>query len=148
MLQLVGIDVDPASALDDGRAYDVYCQMIEAQGGDSSAALSLGSSRDVLHADRDGYVSRVDAMDVGLAAWRLGAGRARKEDTVSPGAGVRCLVREGDLVATGQPLFELYADDEVHLERGRTSLATALTWSEDPPATEALLFETITATSR
>ena len=148
MLQLVGIDADPAAALDDGRAYEVYCQMIEAQGGDSSAELTLGSSRDVLLAERDGYIGRVDAMDVGLAAWRLGAGRARKEDAVSAGAGVRCLVREGDLVATGQPLFELYADDEAHLERGRASLATALTWSQDAPTTEPLLFETITATSR
>jgi thymidine phosphorylase len=147
MLSLVGIEADPAEALDNGRAYQCYREMIEAQGGDSSAELSLGSSRDVVHAERDGYVTRVDAMDVGLAAWRLGAGRARKEDAVSPGAGVRCLVREGDQVATGQPLFELYADDEDHLQRGRDSLTTALQWSDDAPTREPLLFETITATS-
>ncbi len=147
MLSLVGIEADPAQALDNGRAYQCYREMIEAQGGDSSAGLSLGSSRDVVHAERDGYVTRVDAMDVGLAAWRLGAGRARKEDAVSPGAGVRCLVREGDQVATGQPLFELYADDEDHLQRGRDSLTTALQWSDDAPTREPLLFETITATS-
>jgi thymidine phosphorylase len=148
MLTLVGIDTDPALALDNGRAYEVYCQMIEAQGGDSGATLSLGNARDVLSAERDGYISRVDAMDVGLAAWRLGAGRARKEDAVSAGAGVRCLVREGDRVITGQPLFELYADDEDHLNRGRASLATALTWSDEASPAEDLLFETITATSR
>jgi len=63
---------------------------------------------------------------VGIAAWRLGAGRTRKEDTVSFAAGVTCLVAQGDVVEDGQPLFELHADDDSHLELGRDAIAGAV----------------------
>jgi thymidine phosphorylase len=74
----------------------------------------------------------VDALKVGVAAWRLGAGRSRKDDAVSAGAGVICLAKEGESVEKGQPLFELYADDESHLEAGRHVINDAVTLFDDP----------------
>jgi thymidine phosphorylase len=127
MLELVGRDVDPATKLDDGSAYATYREMIIAQGGDPDATLPVAAVREVVAAPRDGYVTRVDALAVGVAAWRLGAGRARKEDNVSAAAGVLCLVREHELVETGQPLFELHADDAAHLALGLEAIASALT---------------------
>ncbi len=143
MLELTGLDVDPETRLDDGSAYEVYRAMIAAQGGDPDAAIVTAGLVDVVTAPRDGVVQRVDALDVGVAAWRLGAGRARKEDPVSAGAGVRCLVVAGEEVVAGQPLFELYADDEAHLEHGRATIASACTIGDEAPAPTALLFERI-----
>jgi len=143
MLELVGIDVDPTTKLDDGSAYEVYCRMIGAQGGDPEAPLALGAHHLVVTAAHDGIVQSVDARGVGIAAWRLGAGRARKEDPVSAGAGVRCLVREGDFVAAHQPLFELYADDEEHLARGRASIENAVTLGDQVSDVEPILIERI-----
>jgi thymidine phosphorylase len=145
MLELVGIDVDPAVALDDGSAYDVYCRMIEAQGGDPTADLAVAPHHHVVTAPHDGFVQSIDALGVGIAAWRLGAGRARKEDPVSPGAGVMCLVREGDYVVAHQPLFELYADDTAHLERGLATIENAVTLGDQAAPREPILIERITA---
>ena len=143
MLELTGLDVDPETRLDDGSAYEVYRAMIAAQGGDPDAAIATTAKASVVTAPHDGIVQRVDALDVGVAAWRLGAGRARKEDPVSAGAGVRCLVVAGDEVVAGQPLFELYADDDAHLELGRATIASAVTIADEAPAPTALLFERI-----
>ena len=143
MLELVGIDVDPAPMLDNGRAYEVYCAMIAAQGGDPTAELPLGVVRDVVTADRSGVAQVVDAYDVGIAAWRLGAGRARKEDAVSAGAGLHCLVRVGDHVEAGQPLFELFADTEEQLAFGRSALATAVEFGDEDVAAAPLLLEQV-----
>ena len=144
MLSLVGIDVDPQSKLDDGSAYELYRTMIRAQGGDPDATLARGRHKDVLLSPREGIVQSVDSLNVGIAAWRLGAGRARKEDPVSAGAGVLCLVREGDYVEAGQPLFELFADDEQHLELGRSTITSAVSVGEDPVIPEPILLERIT----
>ena len=143
MLELTGITVDPATRLDDGSAYEVYRRMIAAQGGDPDATLATSPRSTVVGAPRDGVVAHVDALDVGIAAWRLGAGRARKEDPVSAGAGVRCLVVAGDEVQAGQPLFELYADDDAHLELGRATIASAVTIGDEPVAPTPLLLERI-----
>lgn len=143
MLELVGIDTDPATKLDDGSAYAVYRAMIQAQGGDPDAKLAQGSRKDVVLAPQDGIIQSVDALDVGIAAWRLGAGRARKEDPVSAGAGILCLARVGEFVEAGQPLFELFADDDEHLARGRDTLSTAVVLGEEPVIHEPLLLERI-----
>ena len=87
MLELVGVKADPATALDTGSALELYRAMIAAQGGDPDAALAVAPLREVVAAPRDGYVHRLDAYAVGVAAWRLGAGRARREDVVSATAG-------------------------------------------------------------
>lgn len=136
MLELAGIDADPAAKLDDGSAYEVYRRMIEAQGGDPDAEMPVASLIEVVPAHQAGYVRTLDALAVGVAAWRLGAGRARKEDPVSATAGVLCLVREGDHVEKGQPLFELHADDDEHLESGRAAMSQALELGDEPRARE------------
>ncbi len=145
MLELVGIHEDPANRLDDGSAYDVYRRMIRAQGGDPDAPLPTAAHHHVVTAAHDGVVHAVDAMGVGVAAWRLGAGRARKEDPVSAGAGVLCLVREGDYVVAHQPLFELFADDPAHLERGLATIDNAVTLGDQPTPPAPILLERITA---
>jgi thymidine phosphorylase len=112
MLTAAGLDdADPADALRDGRAMDVWRRMIVAQGGDPAAPLPVANEKHVVTAPATGTLSRLDAYAVGVAAWRLGAGRARKEDAVSPGAGVVMLAKPGDAVQAGQPLLELHGDE-------------------------------------
>jgi len=144
MTELVGLDVNPAEKLDDGSAYDVFEQMIRAQGGDPDVAMPLAVMREEVTASSDGVVTSIDALAVGVTAWRLGAGRARKEDPVSAAAGVICLVREGDRVEKGQPLFELHADDEAHLGVGRVTIAHAVVLGNEAPAPSSLLLDLIT----
>jgi thymidine phosphorylase len=124
MLVGVGITgVDPAAALADGRAMDVWRAMISAQGGDPDAPLPVAAERQVLTAPASGVLTRLDAYAVGVAAWRLGAGRARKEDPVSAGAGVVLLAKPGDRVTAGQPLLELHTDEPARFERALQALA-------------------------
>ena len=144
MVELVGIDVDPATKLDDGSGYEVYQRMIRAQGGDPDAPLPVAPCREEVVSTEDGFIESVDALDVGIAAWRLGAGRARKEDAVSAAAGVECLVREGDAITKSQPMFVLHADDEAHLQLGRDAIAHAVVVGERRVNAEALLLERIT----
>jgi thymidine phosphorylase len=126
MLAAAGLDVDPAPALQDGRAMDVWRAMISAQGGDPDATLPVAREKHVVGAAADGVLTRLDALAVGIAAWRLGAGRARKEDAVSAGAGVVMLAKPGDRVRAGQPLLELYADDAARFARAEEALDGAI----------------------
>jgi thymidine phosphorylase len=144
MVGLVGLNVEPADKLDDGSAYEVYCAMIRAQGGDPDAAAPVAACRELVIAPRDGIVQSVDALRVGVAAWRLGAGRARKEDPVSAAAGVVCLVREGDAIVAGQPIFELHADDDAHLQQGKEAINDAVVLGEQLVNAEPLLLDRIT----
>jgi len=123
MLAGAGVDdVDPAEVLVSGRAMDAWQQMIRAQDGDPDAELPTARHTHDVPAPASGVLTRLDAMAVGLAAWRLGAGRARKEDPVQPGAGVVWHARPGDRVTEGQPLFTLHTDDEDRFERALASL--------------------------
>ncbi|HYF73567.1 MAG TPA: thymidine phosphorylase [Nocardioides sp.] len=115
-------DIDPADKLADGSAMDVWKAMIRAQDGDPDAELPVARESHVVNAPASGVLTRLDAMAVGLAAWRLGAGRARKEDPVQAGAGVVWHARPGDQVTEGQPLFTLLTDDEHRFERALASL--------------------------
>lgn len=111
MLTAAGLpDADPAKALADGSAMDVWRRMISAQGGDPDAELPTARERHVVTAPATGVLTRLDAYDIGLAAWRLGAGRARKEDPVQAGAGVELHAKPGDTVTAGQPLLTLHTD--------------------------------------
>ncbi len=145
MVELVGLTVDPAERLDDGSAYQVYREMIAAQGGDPDYEVPLAPHREEVLAPREGVVLEVDAMAVGMAAWRLGAGRARKEDPVSALAGVRTLVRPGSPVAAGQPLFEMHAEDPARLSDGRAFLEGAVLLGTEAPAPATLLMEVVGA---
>ncbi len=112
MLDLVGLDgTDPADLLADGRAMDAFDAMIRAQGGDAEAPLAQAAEVELLAAPASGTLSRLDALAVGEAAWRLGAGRARKEHPVSAAAGVVWRATVGEEVRAGEPLLELHADD-------------------------------------
>ncbi|MEO7262313.1 MAG: thymidine phosphorylase [Jatrophihabitantaceae bacterium] len=123
MLAGAGITgIDPAEALADGRAMDVWRAMITAQGGDPDAELPVATEKQVLAASATGVLTRLDAYAVGVAAWRLGAGRARKEDPVSAGAGVVLLAKPGEAVRAGQPLLELHTDDPARFERALQAL--------------------------
>jgi thymidine phosphorylase len=123
MLAGAGITgVDPAEALRDGRAMDVWRRMIAAQGGDPDAALPVAAETHVVTAPASGVLTRLDAYAVGVGAWRLGAGRARKEDAVSAGAGVVLRAKPGDTVTAGQPLLELHSDDPGRFERALQAL--------------------------
>jgi len=134
MLRLAGLSADPQAALADGTAMAAYRDMIRAQGGDPDVPLPEAAHRAVVTADRDGFVTTLDALAVGTAAWRLGAGRARKEDPVSAAAGVICLAKPGDAVAAGQPVLELRTDDRARLDRARSALAGAISIGPEPPA--------------
>jgi thymidine phosphorylase len=144
MLALAGVEADPAAALADGSALDRYRLMIAAQGGDPDAALPQARHREVLTADQDGWLRRLDARAVGVAAWRLGAGRARKEDEVNHAAGIVCLAKPGDPVAAGQPILELRADDETRFGPAIAALAGATAVGPEPAAAEPLVIERIT----
>jgi len=126
MLAAVGRDdVDPADRLADGSAMDVWQAMVSAQGGDVDAPLPVAKESQVVTAATSGVLTRLDALAVGVAAWRLGAGRARKEDLVQAGAGVVLHAKPGDEVAAGQPLMTLLTDDPDRFARAEQSLAGA-----------------------
>lgn len=111
LLDAAGLkDADPEKALADGSAMDVWRRMISAQGGDPDATLPTAREQHVVTASASGILTRLDAYDVGVAAWRLGAGRARKEDPVQAGAGVELHAKPGDTVTEGQPLMTLHTD--------------------------------------
>jgi thymidine phosphorylase len=115
-------DVDPADALADGSAMDSWRAMIAAQGGDPDAPLPTARESHVVPVPVTGTLTRLDAMAVGLAAWRLGAGRARKEDAVQAGAGVVWHARPGDRVNAGDPLFTLLTDEPARFDRALAAL--------------------------
>jgi thymidine phosphorylase len=140
MLTCAGIgDVDPAEALRDGRAMDAWRAMITAQGGDPDAPLPVARETHVVTAPATGVVSRLDALAVGVAAWRLGAGRARKEDPVSAGAGIVLHAKPGDEVRAGEPLLELHADDPARFERALEALAGGYEIGGTPAAAPLLI---------
>jgi thymidine phosphorylase len=123
MLALAGQpDADVAAALTDGRAMDTWRAMISAQGGDPDAALPTAKEHHVVLADRGGVLTTQHALPFGVAAWRLGAGRARKEDPVQHAAGIDLHVKPGDVVVAGQPLFTLHANEPARFERALEAL--------------------------
>ncbi|MEP6666889.1 MAG: thymidine phosphorylase [Nocardioidaceae bacterium] len=115
-------DADPARKLADGSAMDVWRAMISAQGGDADAPLPVAKESQVVPAPASGVLTRLDALSVGTAAWRLGAGRARKEDPVQAGAGVVLHAKPGDRVEAGQPLMTLLSDEPDRFARAEESL--------------------------
>jgi thymidine phosphorylase len=127
MLDLAGIrDVDPAETLRNGTAMDVWRRMVRAQGGDPEAALPTARENEVVYAEADGIVTKMDAMGIGVASWRLGAGRARQQDPVSAGAGILLHAKPGDAVAAGAPLMTLYTDDEERFAGAQEALEGAV----------------------
>jgi thymidine phosphorylase len=144
MLAGAGLDgVDPADALADGRAMDKWRQMIAAPGGDPDAPLPTARERHVVTAPASGTLVRLDALAVGVAAWRLGAGRARKEDPVQAGAGVVMLAKPGDEVVAGQPLLELHTDEAARFERALEALDGGFDIAAGPAEVRPLVLDRI-----
>ncbi|MDA8313413.1 MAG: thymidine phosphorylase [Actinomycetota bacterium] len=130
-------------ALGDGRALQVFREMVRAQTGDPDAPLPVAQHRAVLRAGSAGFVRVLDARKVGVAAWRLGAGRAKLEDPVSPSAGVICLRKPGEPVEPGDPLLELRADDPALLDATVDWLEGAVEIGPEPPASRPVVLEVI-----
>jgi thymidine phosphorylase len=146
MLTLAGRpDADVEAALDDGRAMDSWKAMIRAQDGDPDAALPTARETHVVTADADGVVTRMDALPFGVAAWRLGAGRARAEDPVVFEAGIDLHAKPGDRVVAGQPLFTLSAADEARFPRAIDALEGAWAIGDEAPVAGPIVRERITA---
>ena len=128
MLELAGIKgADPAAALKNGKAMDVWRQMISAQGGDPDAKLPVAKEKLTITAHSTGTVLSMDAMKVGLAAWRLGAGRSRQGEAVQAGAGIEIHAKPGDNVKNGAPLFTLHTDTPAAFARAQESLVGSVT---------------------
>jgi thymidine phosphorylase len=133
MLEAAGLPYakDPEEALKDGSAMDAWRRMISAQGGDPDAILPRAAEFVEVTAPETGVLTRLDALSVGVAAWRLGAGRARKEDPVSFGAGVTLHAKPGDVVTKGRPLMTLHADETARFERALQALDGAYEIAQD-----------------
>jgi thymidine phosphorylase len=144
MLTVGGLDgPDPAEVLASGAAYAKWRELIIAQGGDPDAPLPAARHTETVLAERDGVLARCDALAVGTAAWRLGAGRARKEHPVQPGAGVRLLAGLGAEVTAGQPLLELHTDTPEAFEGARAALSGGVLVAETAAPRGPLLVESI-----
>jgi thymidine phosphorylase len=147
MVALAGLPsegtADPAAVLADGRALAVWEAMIRAQGGDPTVEPVAAVIQHEVPAPRGGYLRRLDARAVGVAVWRLGAGRTRKEDAVSPSAGAVCLRKPGDPVSAGEPVLVLHADDEARLPAALAALEGAIEVGPEPPEPRPLVVDRI-----
>ncbi|CAB4709471.1 MAG: thymidine phosphorylase [Actinobacteria bacterium] len=133
MLEIAGINgMDPADALKNGKAMDVWRRMISAQGGDPDATLPVAKENIVVTAQSSGTVLAMDAMAVGLAAWRLGAGRTRQGEAVQAGAGIEIHAKPGDIIKAGAPLFTLHTDTPAAFVRAQEALIDSVTIGELP----------------
>jgi thymidine phosphorylase len=144
MLAIARIDgCDPAQTLQDGTAMDRFRALIAAQGGDLSVPLPVGKYSETVTAARGGTMGDIDAMAVGLAVWRLGAGRSRPGETVQPGAGIQIHRRTGSLVAAGEPLFTLYTDSPERFGHAMAELGAGFTVTDKPPLERPLIIDRI-----
>jgi thymidine phosphorylase len=133
MLDLAGIkDADPAGALKNGKAMDVWRAMISSQGGDPDAKLPVAQENTVVHAEKDGTILSMDAMKVGVAAWRLGAGRSRQGEKVQAGAGIEIHAKPGERIKAGSPLYTLHTDVAATFNRALESLQDSVEIGELP----------------
>ena len=145
MLEIAEIDrQDPEQTLRDGTAMDRFRALIAAQGGDLSIPLPVGKYSETVVASRSGTMGDIDAMAVGLAVWRLGAGRSRPGELVQPGAGIRIHRRTGSPVVAGEPLFTLYTDTPERFERALAELDPGFKVTDVPPVRRPLIIDRIT----
>ncbi len=140
MLDAAGIKptMDPADALKNGVAMDVWRQMISAQGGDPDAKLPVAREQYVVTAESSGEIIEMNAMSVGISAWRLGAGRSRQGETVQAGAGIEIHAKPGESITAGAPLFTLHTDDSPRFERALEALQGAVRISSTGEQVERL----------
>lgn len=131
MLDAAGVSgKDPEVALRDGSAMDHWRRMIKAQGGDPDAPLPLAKEKVVMNSEASGEISTMNALQVGIAAWRLGAGRERQGESVQAGAGIEIHAKPGDTIKEGAPLFTLHTDEPERFERAKSALVGAVTYGK------------------
>lgn len=144
MLDMAGVhDADVEEALKDGRAMDCWNQMIRAQGGDPDAPLPTATHTQEILAERDGYITNLDALALGVGSWRLGAGRARKEDPVQAGAGIEIHTPVGTKVTKGEKLLTLHTDTPERFERAIESITPGISIGENAPAQRPIILDHI-----
>jgi len=143
MLELAGIKKDPVLALKDGSALATWKKMVAAQGGNPDAKIPVADKTEKILATKSGYITDLDAFAIGLSAWRLGAGRAKKEDAVSKTAGIICLAKEGSFVEEGQPVLELHIDEQARLPLAKQALENAFTIAPEPLEKRKIVLERI-----
>ncbi|MCJ0699785.1 thymidine phosphorylase [Frigoribacterium faeni] len=144
MLASAGLpDADVEAALDDGRAMDAWNRMIRAQGGDPDADLPTARETQVVTAERSGFLTEQHALPFGIAAWRLGAGRARKQDPVQAAAGIELHAKPGDAVVVGQPLFTLHTDEPERFDRALEAVQGGWAIGDEAPAARSIVAERI-----
>ena len=143
MLNLAGINKDPAQGLKDGSAFNIWKNMVKAQGGNPDAEIPVAKKKELVLSKQSGYITDLNAYAIGLSAWRLGAGRAKKEDAVSKTAGIICLAKEGDYVEKGQPVLELHIDDETRLNSAQDALINAFEIGSEPKEKRKIVLERI-----
>jgi len=151
LLALSDLGVDDAegrrradAAVADGSAIRMYERWIRAQGGDSNEdALPTAAIVRPVPAARAGYVAEVGASAIGLAALRLGAGRAAKDDPIDHAVGIRCLRKRGDPVAEGVPLAEVHARDQSSADTAIAEVAAAYRIEAEAPPERPLLLDVV-----
>lgn len=144
MLELAGIpDADVEEALKDGRAMDSWKKMIRAQGGDPDAPLPVAPHTHDVLAERDGYVTELEALALGVGSWRLGAGRARKEDPVQLSAGIEIHAGLGEKVTKGQKILTLHTETPERFERALESINHGVSIGDEAPAPRTLIHDRI-----
>ncbi|NDE96006.1 MAG: thymidine phosphorylase [Actinobacteria bacterium] len=127
MLDAAGVNgKDPEVALKDGSAMDHWRRMVKAQGGDPDAPLPTAKERKVITSESDGIISSMNALQVGISAWRLGAGRERQGEKVQAGAGIEIHAKPGAQVKKGDPIFTLHTDEASRFERAEAALDGAV----------------------
>lgn len=117
---------DPEKALSDGSAMDHWRRMVAAQGGNPDAPLPTAKHQEVISADKDGVIASMNALQVGISAWRLGAGRERQGEKVQAGAGIEIHAKPGAAIKKGEPLFTLHTDESARFERAKAALTGAV----------------------
>jgi len=131
MLDAAGVSgKDPEVALRDGSAMDYWRRMVTAQGGNPDAPLPTAREKLVINAEASGEISTMNALQVGIAAWRLGAGRERQGEKVQAGAGIEIHAKPGDTIKEGLPLFTLHTDEPARFERAKSALAGSVTYGK------------------
>ncbi|VZH86083.1 thymidine phosphorylase [Corynebacterium rouxii] len=144
MLEMAGIhDADVEERLKDGRAMDVWKRMVRAQGGDPEAPMARAEHTREVVADRDGYLMELDALALGVGSWRLGAGRARKEDPVQLTAGIEIHADLGQKVVKGQKLLTLHTETPDKFDRALESIMPGIVIGDEPPAERQIILDRI-----
>ena len=143
MLDLSNVDLDPGEVLASGKPREVFEKMVAAQGGDLSKGLPAAEYKKTINASATGYLSKLDCRSVGIAAWRLGAGRTKKEDSESPTAGIKCLVKPGAYINSRDPVLELYGDTENCFDSATKILEEAIEISDSAPNDSPLILDKI-----